>query len=91
MELTANCLRADNLRTEAKLWQAWMDEAAKHASRFYAEENEEDPFRYGETASVGFLASAAARLDYLALPEFAITKKALWTGGYEFAGAQIYG
>ncbi|HEX8301843.1 hypothetical protein [Sphingomonas sp.] len=67
-------MKADDRRREAKDWNRWMESAAKLADRFYLEAGNDDPFMYGEQASVGFLATAAAHAGFMALPEFAVTK-----------------
>ena len=74
MQLKATVLKADRRRREHLAWETWMRTAAKMANSFYNDAGEDDPFNYGETASVGFLATAAARAGYLALPEFAVKK-----------------
>ncbi|MEC5293006.1 hypothetical protein VSX64_20280 [Aurantimonas sp. C2-6-R+9] len=53
-----------------------MSQAAKLADRFSRELDGDDPFAYNETASVSVLASAAACSGFLALAEFATTKRA---------------
>lgn len=72
----ADCLRANQARKEATLWQAWMDAAAELTTRFYNEVQEDDPFGYNETASVSLLATAAGRVNYIGLAEFVVWKKA---------------
>lgn len=74
LRLKAIPKRNDKRRRESELWPTWMNAAAKLASAFHNDAFEDDPFCYGETASVGFLATAAAKAGYLALPEFAVPK-----------------
>lgn len=71
---TARHIRGRSNSVERKEWQRWLDSAANLAARFWHELCE-DPFAYNETASVSLLSAAAARIGYLGLAEFNVTKK----------------
>jgi hypothetical protein len=71
----AELLHGRRTTREYQAWQSWMDEAAALTARF-AEEWEDDPFAYNETASVSALCSAAVGAGYLALAEFMQLKRA---------------
>jgi hypothetical protein len=72
--VTVERIYGSSRRVEANAWQKWLEEAAKLIERFDCDETD-DPFAYNETASVSLLASAAARIDALALAEFSVTKR----------------
>lgn len=71
----AELLHGRRTTREYQAWQGWMDEAAALTARF-ADEWEDDPFAYNETASVSALCSAAISAGYLALAEFMQLKRA---------------
>ena len=79
MPSSSGSIRATRIKghagsVEARVWQLWLDEAARFLDRFDAEEGD-DPFAYNETASVSLLTAAAARIGSLALAEFSVTKR----------------
>jgi hypothetical protein len=63
----------DERTAESRIWPKWMGSADQIVSAFA--ELDDDPFGYNETASVSLLCSAAARCGYLALAEYATTKR----------------
>lgn len=63
----------DERTIESRIWSKWIRAADSLVSAFA--EVDEDPFGYNETASVSLLCSAAARCGYLALAEYATTKR----------------
>lgn len=71
----AELLHGKKSTREYRIFQSWMDRAATIAFDF-AEEYEDDPFAYNETASVSLLCSAAIAQGYLALAEFIQLKRA---------------
>jgi hypothetical protein len=62
---------------EYRLWSPWMEAASELADRFIDLDPDDDPFAYNETASVSFLCTAAGQAGYIALAEYATTKKAM--------------
>lgn len=67
------CLSMDERTMEARIWPKWMRAVDSLVVRFG--DYDDDPFGYNETASVSLLCSAAARCGYLALAEYATTKR----------------
>ena len=67
------CLSIDKRTLEFRFWPKWMMAVEDLASDFA--KVSDDPFGYNETASVSLLCSAAARCGYLALAEYATTKR----------------
>ncbi len=76
MRVKAVPLRSDGRSTEARVWQEWLNEAARLAARFSQELDGDDPFAYNEAASVSLLTAAAVQAGMLALAEFAGKKSA---------------
>lgn len=66
------CLKADDRFIEAAIWPHWMEQVARTRDGF-ANFIDYDPMT-NETASVGVLASAAARADLLSTTEFVCHK-----------------
>ncbi|WP_375393488.1 hypothetical protein [uncultured Sphingomonas sp.] len=60
-----------NLSTrEGRFCRRWLEAASEMRDHLFADGEGFDPFRYNETATVGFLVAAAGRAGLLALPEF---------------------
>lgn len=55
---------------EGKFCQSWLQAASDMRDHLFEDGNGFDPFRYNETATVGFLVAAAGRAGHFALPEF---------------------
>lgn len=69
-------LQGDERTLEAKVWGVWL-QAARRLCENFANDLEDDPLGYNETASVSLLCSAAATIGWLGLAEYALTKKAV--------------
>jgi len=70
-----------DLRTiEGKFCRQWLEAAAAMRDHLYEDGNGFDPFRYNETATVGFLVAAAGRAGFFALPEFTESNRRLPEG-----------
>ncbi|WP_447753333.1 hypothetical protein [Sphingopyxis fribergensis] len=67
-------MKADARRHEATIWARWLGKVPQ-MRRAFAQAIDDDPLLYNETASVGVLASAAARAGMLALAEYSATKR----------------
>jgi hypothetical protein len=68
--MTLRHIRGDLRTTEGKFCHRWLKAAAGMRDHLFDEGNGFDPFRYNETATVGFLVAAAGRAGFFALPEF---------------------
>lgn len=62
-------VNGDARTTEFRVWSEWMAKAAFLFDRHLSLWDDDDPFSYNETASVAFLASAAALAGHVALAE----------------------
>lgn len=63
-------IRGNRATLDVKLCEAWLAAAADMRDHLFEDGAGFDPFRYNETATVGFLVAAAGRAGLLALPEF---------------------
>lgn len=59
---------------EFRSWSKWLKKAGVLFDRYIDCVDDDDPFAYNETASVAFLASAAALAGHSALAEYSVTK-----------------
>ena len=66
------CLKTDQRRIEAPLWQRWMDHVSK-SRRGFAELIDFDPLT-NETASMSVLAAAASRSGLFAMTDYVCDK-----------------
>lgn len=66
-------LRGRRSTAESRYWSPWIESAADLWMR-WRDEYDDDPFAYNETASVSCLAAAAARVGYLSLADYVVTK-----------------
>lgn len=64
----------DKRTAEFKIWSKWLSGAGVLLDRYVDCVDDDDPFAYNETASVAFLASAAALAGHCALAEYSVTK-----------------
>lgn len=55
---------------EGRFCRRWLQAASEMRDHLFEDGNGFDPFRYNETATVGFLVAAAGRAGMYALPEF---------------------
>ncbi len=69
-----NFISGDKTTAEFKIWSKWLRKAGVLFDRYIDCVDEDDPFAYNETASVAFLASAAALAGHIALAEYSVTK-----------------
>jgi hypothetical protein len=73
-------LAGDKRTLESRLWTDWFSAIPQLRDQFSQIRENDDPFLYNETASVGMLASAASRSGLLALAEYVAIKRGTGRG-----------
>ena len=73
-------IQGDGRTAEVRFCQRWLNAANELRDQLFEDGQGFDPFRYNETATVGFLVAAAGRANMLALPEFAENNRNLPKG-----------
>jgi hypothetical protein len=73
-------IKGDGRTVEARLSEQWLCAANELREHLFDGGQGFDPFRYNETATVGFLVAAAGRAKMFALPEFAENHRRLPEG-----------
>lgn len=71
----AELIVGDGRTRHAKHWSKWLQYVPRIRSKFGRWHENLDPFHSNETASVAFLANAAAKAGYLALTEYVTFKR----------------
>jgi hypothetical protein len=72
-------IRGDLRTVAGRFCNSWLQAADDMRDHLF-EDGGFDPFRYNETATVGFLVAAAGRAGHFALPEFSETNRKLPEG-----------
>ncbi|WP_260482921.1 hypothetical protein [Sphingomicrobium flavum] len=72
---TVVCLKGNKRQMEHRLWEDWLQYAARLFDRHYGRWANDDPFGYNEAASVSLLAAAASFAGHVVQTEFSTQKK----------------
>ncbi len=68
--MAIKCLQGDSRSAHVRYCRRWLAAADEMRTHLFEDGNGFDPLRYNETATVGFLVSAAGWAGMFALPEF---------------------